>query len=74
MDPAKAAADTIAGALAAWYHNPDAVILGANLTGILEQPTPSVVRVGEHWQVYAGALPFLRAAYTRSPGSPIMWM
>ena len=67
MDPAKAATDTIAGALAAWYHNPDAVILGANLTGILEQPTPSVVRVGEHWQVYAGALPFLRALYAQ-PG------
>ena len=67
MDPAKAATDTIAGALAAWYHNPDAVILGANLTAILEQPKPSVVRVGEHWQVYAGALRFLRALYAQ-PG------
>ena len=67
MDPTKAAADTIAGALAAWYYNPDAVILGANLTGMLERPTPNVVRDGEHWEVYAGALPFLRALYAQ-PG------
>ena len=67
MDPAKAAADTIAGALAAWYHNPDAVILGANLTGYVYVSSPIVVRDGQDWDVIAGVLPFLRALYSQ-PG------